>query len=284
MVAHESLYEAKADFSSIYNRPDPRAYFGELGALDYEIPSHGVRVFEQLLDEMGGRDDKTVLDVCCSYGVNTALLNYDVTLDDLYEHYAQISPELDSPTVEQIDRHWFAERRRPDAVRTVGLDAAENAVQYAARVGLLDRAVVADLEESPPDDDHVDALGAADLVTVTGGIGYIGEKTLRAVVEAAGDEPPWIAALCLRWVDFEPIAESLDAVGLVTERVNDYCVPQRRFTDDDERQAAVTGLRRRGLDTEPELSADAHYAELLVVRPPEAARHAPIEHIARALL
>jgi hypothetical protein len=273
------LYGAKTDFSSIYNQADPRAYFHTLGALGYEIPSHGLPVIERLLDNMGGRHGKTVLDICCSYGVNAALLNHDVDLQELYDHYGQVGADVDSSSLADIDRRWFGASRRADAIRTVGLDVADNAVRYATDVGLLDRAVVADFETNPADDGQIETLGTADLVTITGGIGYIGEKTLRTVVKAAGDDPPWIAAFSLRWIDFEPIATSLDQIGLVTERVSGYCVAQRRFADEQERQAALIGLRQRGLDSSAELRSNAHYAELLVVRPPEAVRDSPIDHI-----
>lgn len=282
MDAHSDLYDAKADFSSIYNEADPRSYFRTLGGLGYEIPNHGPPVFERLLDEMGGREGKTVLDICCSYGVNAALLNHKVDLGELYEHYADAGG-IDTSSLEDADRAWFAARRRVDAVRTVGLDVAEHAVHYATAVGLLDRGVVADLESDVADERAREALGSADLVTVTGGIGYIGGRTLRAVVEAGGDEPPWIAALSLRWIDFEPIAESLEQVGLVTEEISGYCVPQRRFADEEERRAAMSGLRQRGLDPGTELDADAHFAELFVARPPEAVRDAPIDEILRPL-
>ncbi|MGH8981014.1 MAG: hypothetical protein ACRDWE_08345 [Acidimicrobiales bacterium] len=278
MDTQPERYEAKADFSGIYNRADPRAYFRTLGALDYEIPRHGVPVFERLLDAMGGREGKTVLDVCCSYGVNAAMLNHDIDLEDLGEHYASVGA-VDATSLDEIDRDWFASRRRADAVRTVGLDVAENAVRYATSVGLLDRGVVANLETSSVDADDLEALGSADLVTVTGGIGYIGERTLRTVAEASGDDPPWIAALSLRWLDFEPIARSLDGIGFVTESVPGYCVPQRRFAGDEERRAAYSGLRERGLDPSPELQSDAHFAELFVVRPTDAVREAPIDDV-----
>lgn len=273
--AEPDFYEAKADFSGIYNQPDPRPYYRTLGALGYEIPAHGARVFDLLLEEMGGRDGKTVLDVCCGYSANAALLNHEVELADLYGHYASIEAAAGT-AVPEIDRRWFAERSRPDAVPVVGLDVAENAVRYATSVGLLDRGVVADLETSPPDGEAAQAIAAADLVSVTGGIGYIGEKTIRAIVEASGDDPPWVAALNLRWVDFDPIAEALDDLGLVTEHLEGYCVPQRQFAHDEERQAALAGLRARGLDPAPELQLGAHCAELFVARPPEAARDTPI--------
>jgi hypothetical protein len=270
-------YQAKADFSSVYNQRDPRPYYRALGVLGYEIPAHGVLVFDQLLDEMGGREGKTVLDVCCGYSANAALLNHDVDLAEVYEHYASLENAADD-AVAELDRRWFAERSRPDAVCVVGLDVADNAVQYAASVGLLDEGVVADLETAPPDEEARQAFATVDLVSVTGGVGYVSEKTFQAIVEAA-DKPPWVAALSLRWVDFSSIAEALDDLGLVTERLEGYCVPQRRFANEAERQAALASLRARGLDPAPELQLGAHCAELFVARPPEAAREAPISEV-----
>ncbi|MBO0806801.1 MAG: hypothetical protein J2P32_00655, partial [Actinobacteria bacterium] len=137
---------------------------------------------------------------------------------------------------------------------------------------------VADLEAAPPDEEASKAFASADLVAVTGGVGYIGEKTFQAIVGAA-DEPPWVAALCLRWIDFSPIVEAFDDLGLVTEQLEGYCVPQRRFAHEAEREAALAGLRERGLDPTPEEQLGAHCAELYVSRPPDAAREAPISQV-----
>lgn len=277
-IAARDHYAGKADFSRIYNEPDPRSYYRTLGALGYEIPAHGTEVFERLLDHVPAGRTPTVLDVCCSYGVNAALLNHDLTLDDLYARYAAVDG-MPSERLRAEDAGWYAQRRREGAAEVIGLDVAPAAIAYATDVGLLDHGVVADLESAPlaAGSGAVDRVGDADLVTVTGGIGYIGARTFDRIVAESGDEPPWIAALSLRWIDFEPIAEQLDTVGLVTEQLDGYCVPQRRFADRDEEEAALGGLADRGLDPAEELEQGAHCAELYLVRPPEAVRDAPID-------
>jgi SAM-dependent methyltransferase len=261
-------YDARADFSAVYNQPDPREYYRVLGSFGYEIPAHGTAAFELLLDELGGRTGKTVLDLCCSYGVNAALLNYDVELDELFAHYAGFEADTAPQAVMTADAEWFGERRRSDAVSIVGLDAADQAVRYATAIGLLDRGLVGDFENEELDSTQVNLLGTVDLVTVTGGVGYIGEQTFRAVVEAAGDEPPWIAALSLRWIDYDPIADVLDELGMVTELVEGFAVPQRRFADSTERDAALAGLRSQNIDPGLELELGGHYAQLYVTRTP----------------
>lgn len=276
--AESDHYQAKVNFDDVYNQSDPRPYYRTLGALDYEIPAHGAVVFDRLIDEMGGREGKTILDVCCGYSANAALLNHDIELAQLYEHYAGLENASEGDMAE-IDRNWFAEHSRPDTVSVIGLDIADKAIRYATSVGLLEQGLVADLESAPPDKAAAQAFASADLIAVTGGIGYIGEKTFRSIVASRRDDPPWVAALSLRWVDFAPIAEAFEDLGLVTEQVEGYCVPQRRFANDTERQAVLAGLHARGLDPAPELELGAHCAELYVSRPPEAVRETPINEV-----
>lgn len=79
----------KAKFGHIYDREDPREYYGTLGAMDYRAPEHGQRLFSSLVEKRSdGNGPVNVVDICCSYGVNAALLKYDVALDDLYERYS----------------------------------------------------------------------------------------------------------------------------------------------------------------------------------------------------
>src|SRR4051794_30563341 len=106
----------KADFTNIYTQPDPRAYYRTLGALDYAIPEHGRGVFDVVLDELRATTGSpVVLDVCCSYGVNAALMNHDVTLDEIGAHYADADGLSHDALIER-DRRWYGERRSREAV------------------------------------------------------------------------------------------------------------------------------------------------------------------------
>ena len=86
----DNVGKDKESFDHIYNRPDPREYFRVLGSLDYEIPQVANPVFTTVLAARDRRaqlthdeDSGSVLDVCCSYGVNAALLRCDLNLDDI---------------------------------------------------------------------------------------------------------------------------------------------------------------------------------------------------------
>lgn len=256
----------KADFGHIYNQPDPRAYYRELEGLGYEIPQHGSAQFTGLLQALGLDRPPTVVDLCCSYGVNGALLKYDIGMEELYAHYtSEEASRLTTEEVAERDRAWFAERARSDAPAVVGMDCADRAVTYAEQVGLLDAGVVGDAEHTPLATADRQRVATADVVTATGGVGYITERTIGAVVDAATDDtPPWVAVMCLRTVDYRPVAEALADRGLVTEVVTGTTFRQRSFFDPHEADYARAELAKRGRDL---VEPDAYHAELFVSRP-----------------
>ncbi|MFT2018296.1 hypothetical protein ACMA1D_21015 [Streptomyces sp. 796.1] len=271
----------KARFDDIYDLPDPRGYFRTLRPLAYQIPQHAQEVFRQLLaaralagasgERPAGQPAErppTVVDVCCSYGINAALLNHKVTLDELYERYTD--PRVERLSAEQLidsDREFYAERRLPEAVTVVGLDAAGRAVSYAERVGLLDAAFSENLELADPSPELRRAVAGAGLITVTGGIGYVTSRTVAQLVGAAGGAV-WLAAFALRGVAYEPIAAALRGLGLVTETAGpERTFVQRRFANDAERRHALAAVTAAGADPRGKEEAGYYHAQLYVSRP-----------------
>lgn len=282
MAADEAM-RGKVAFDEIYDQPDPRAYMRTLSGLDYQIPDHARPVFARLVDELRARRDTpfSVVDVCTSYGVNPALLNHDLTLAQLYERYR--SPALDGLSPAELaaaDRDFYAQNRRPDAVRAVGLDAACNAVDYARSVGLLDAAGCQNLEERAPSAEVARQLSDAGLITITGGIGYIGETTVARILDAGQwRDPPWLAAFVLRWVDMVSITKVVHDRGLTMERFDGATFRQRRFASDVERDFALARLRDLGLDPQGVESDGYHHTWLYVARPHADVEAAPLPRL-----
>ncbi len=277
----------KARFDHVYNEPDPRPYFTTLEQYGYEIPAHGQTIFTVLVDrirEERGREDVTVLDLCCSYGVNAALLNHHLTLDSLYERYR--APELAGLDPEELaaaDVTFFAERRREPAARVVGIDTAGRAVAYAMKAGLLAAGSSENLETADPSDELTRHLAGIDLITVTGGIGYISERTFARVLDRT-DNAPWVASFALRWVPYEPIAGVLGTYGLHTEKIRTRSFPQRRFADEEERQYVLGELERMGIDPRHKEAEGRYHAEFYLSRPDLQARSASLEELTAAVV
>lgn len=271
---------AKANFDGIYDQSDPRSYFRSLGAHDYAVPHYGQQVFRRVLDALPV-EQPTVVDLCCSYGINAALLKHDVELHHLYDRYR--SDELaDLPAEElaDLDREFYASVRLDAAPCVIGLDTAGNAVNYATDVGLLDHGLVENLEVSDPSPGLAATVGPADLLTVTGGIGYVTERTFERLLGCTAPERrPWVASLCLRTVPFGPIAESLAAQGLVTEQLDGVTFPQRRFASDDEREYALGELDAMGIDAAGREAEGAYHVNVFLSRPAGEAAKRPIDEI-----
>lgn len=261
----------KADFSSIYSAPDPRAYYATLSELEYQIPDHGGRLFSQLAEHLATErelDRVRVADLCCSYGVNAAVMKHGFSFAELADHYTSDKvAELDVDELLEFDREWYAANSAPLEMSILGLDVSQPAVDYAIEVGLLDAGAAEDLETADPSLQLATELGTVDLITVTGGIGYITESTIGRVLDATPDHA-WIAALSLRWIDFEPVAAEAERHGLVVERLEGETFPQRRFADGNERRHALEQLARFDEQITPGEAAGYHEASLYLLRPP----------------
>ncbi|WP_411129239.1 hypothetical protein [Streptomyces sp. x-19] len=277
-------------FDDIYSQPDPRPYFGALGPLGYQTPHHAQRVFRRLLPLAGfpqapgypadvpdGGPPATVLDICCSYGINAALLNHHVTLQELQDRYT--SPQAARLTTAELiewDRAYYAARRRPDAVPVIGLDIAAPAIAYGRAAGLLDEGFTENLETAAPSAALYRATRGTRLITVTGGASFLSARTFRPLL---GDrrEQPWVAAFVLRTGSYQNIADGLARLGMTTEKDTSRTYPQRRFTDDDEQQYAVTAVSAAG-DNPQGKETDGHFHTALhVTRPAAQATARPLQ-------
>lgn len=273
---------AKANFDHIYTAPDPRPYFETLGALDYQIPVHGAAVFAAVAEQVAKARDQEVVriaDLCCSYGINAAVMKHDTTFEEIADHYTtEECMGLDREDMLARDRDFFGDRRDREDLEIVGIDASSEAIDYALGAGFLDGGSAENLETQEPSGHLVDLLESTDLVTVSGGIGYITERTVRRVLDAAATAP-WMAALCLRWIDFGPIAEAGQARDMVVHRLESTTFRQRRFADDHEQQHVLKELDRIGVDATGREADGFHHAELFVLHPAGDELTAPLDEL-----
>lgn len=264
----------KVTLDHIYQRPDPRAYFQQLARLDYRIPQEAKPYFAKFLQEY--RDarqvaEPRVLDIGCSYGINAALLKYDLTMDELYARYSeQVAGAPDGmaergPLLER-DRELAASRQPAQQTRFTGLDTSGEALSYAVDAGFLDDAVQADLEADEPTPEQRDRLAGTDVVISTGCIGYVTERTLTQVVHAQGGARPWMAHFVLRMFPFGPVEEALGSLGYETVRVGEV-FRQRRFASRQEQEQVLKTMAEAGVEAEGLEAEGWFYAQLHLSRP-----------------
>ncbi len=117
-------------------------------------------------------------------------------------------------------------------------------------------------------------------MTATGGVGYITATTFERLLECrSAVEPPWIAALCLRTVPYEPVANCLEQFGLVTEQLPGVTFPQRRFADAAEREWALGELSTLGVDPTGKEAEGRYHVNVFVSVPRAEAERASVQQL-----
>lgn len=279
----ENLNEVKADMNHIYNQTDPRHYFRELNKLDYAIPDTAKPIFQSLIGHLQRNQDDMlhVLDLGCSYGVNAAILKHDLSMDDLYDHWGQA--KMKGATSDQVvadDQRFFADIDNPEEIMMIGLDQAENAIEFGVESGLLDEGIVANLETDPLSATARKTLGQVDLVISTGCVGYLTEKSFDRFLPAFTEgSQPWLANFVLRLFPFDAIEESLGRWGYVTEKLEGETFFQREFVSDDEQEKVLELLRDQGIDPTGKEDEGHFLAELYLSRPTADVDAMPFERL-----
>ena len=261
----------KVVFDDVYVQPDPRPYFtAQLREYDYRIAGEAKPVFRQTIDALRrerGISKLDIVDIGCSYGINAALLKTDLTVDDLNEHYGEDNVGgMTRAELVEYDRRFYDEHERDPNLDFMGIDASDPAARYAEDAGLLKVGISTNLEEEKLAGSEREAVSEADLVISTGAIGYVTERTIGQVMDAAGDRKPWMAHCVLRMFSFDPMEAMLRDRGYVVEQLEGTLL-QRRFANEEEQQHALDNLAELGIDPSGKESEGWYHANVFIARP-----------------
>jgi hypothetical protein len=282
-ASFHDINESKMNFDDLYLKSDPRDYYKFLGQLDYIIPHLAQPVFSQIIRARKELQDEpvTVLDLGSSYGVNGALMKYDIDYEALRMRYtAPAFQSLTSADLLELDRAFYRAWPRHEHVRAIGLDISENAVRYAEDCGAVDRGLAIDLESVDPTPEEADVLKSVDLIVSTGCVGYVSSKTFERIARLARrGRPAWVISFVLRMFPFDAIAATLSEWGLETEKFEGATFVQRRFASVEEMERVVQAVEARGLDTRGHEADGLYHADLFVSRPRAEIERHPLQKV-----
>ena len=280
------INEAKHRMDHIYDHCDPRLYCSTLENLNYSIPDNAKPICQALIDELRKRRDRDtvhVVDLGCSYGVNAALLKYDLSMEDLYARWGMDHRAEDScEEIIQSDQEFFENMHQADKLEVIGIDPARNAVNFAEETGLVDKGLAVDLESEPISEPVENGLASTDLLMSTGCVGYVTEKSFDRLMPAISREPPaWVANFVLRIFPYQPIQDCLASWGYETEKLEDRTFLQRRMASSDEQEKVIRQLRDRNIDPSGQEADGNLVAEFFLSRPTEEVRQQPLSQLLR---
>ena len=272
-MKYDSANEAKATFDDVYHSNTPHAYFREMDRLKYEIGEQAKPYFLAAIDHLRtsnqGKLPPRLLDLGCSYGVGSALVKYDCTYRELSRFFDQEAPRDLRGCVEST-RHWLQGRDAHADLECIGLDCSRQAIGFAEEAGLLCSGIARNFEnEEEPSAAEQFIMRNCNILTSTGAIGYVGDKTLSIILEQLGksfpeNAAPFFVVTILRMFDPSPIRSCFESFRYRFNRVPGVQLRQRHFADDDEQSQTIDVIRKRGLNPEGLETEGMLYADLYV--------------------
>ena len=154
----------------------------------YRVPEEAKPYFLRALaarrEQFGAAGHCKVIDLGCSYGVNGALLRFNLSIADIHRRYGtEHAASLHRAALLRRDR-GLAAHPGLQGVRFVGIDVSRNAAAYALEAGFVDDIIIANLEQRALAPDEQALIADADLVFSTGCIGYASAETLERILQS----------------------------------------------------------------------------------------------------
>jgi hypothetical protein len=261
----------KKKFTDIYTQKFPDDYLEEMKKLHYRIPDKTKILYLSLAKQLYKKLSRpiNILDIGSSYGINSALMKYDLEMSDLNDFFLQ----EDSTNLEQT-RQFFEKIPSNDNLNFYQIDISNPAVQFSEDVKLCKKGICVNLET---DGLPIKELPSLDMIIATGCIGYIGFKAFSNLFELikkqqtkysqSDIDKPIFAFSVLRIFDMEKIRKTFDYYGYSLVRTDLDPIRQRRFSDSDERHQTISLLNSKGVDVKGFEDDGYFYAHFYVASP-----------------
>jgi hypothetical protein len=263
--------KVKKDFTNIYTQKFPNSYLKEMKRLEYRIPDKTKPLYLSIAKQLYNKLFKkiNIIDIGSSYGINSALMKYDLTMSDLDDFFLR-----EEPSIEQ-SRQFFDKLPSDDSLDFYQIDISEPALKFSENVQLCKKGICVNLENGNP---SIQNLPEVDMVIATGCIGYIGYKAFANIFELIkkqksqknqekSKKSPVFAFSVLRIFDMEKIEKTFNHYGFSLVKTDLRPIRQRRFSDSEEKNKTISLLHKNGIETK-QLEDDGHfYADFYIASP-----------------
>ncbi len=264
----------KKDFTDIYTQNSPREYLKEMRKLHYRIPDSTKPLYLSLAEQLFNKLDRpiNVLDLGSSYGINSALMKYDLTMSRLDDFFLKEK----EPTKEET-RIFFKNLPKKKFLDLYQIDISEPALKFSEDVDLCKKGLPVNLESEKFDFPY--ELSQIDMIIATGCIGYIGYKAFSNLFEVIKNQQsnssqsekeqitPVFAFSVLRIFDMEKIQKTFDYYGYSLVKSDLEPIRQRHFSDSDEKSQTLSLLRNKGIETKWYEDDGNFYADFYIASP-----------------
>jgi len=265
--------KVKKDFTDIYTQDSPYEYLKEMDRLEYSISDSTKPLYNSIIEEFKETLSRpiNVLDLGSSYGINSSLIKYNLTMSELNDFFLNGS----EPTKKET-KQFYEKCTSNDNMNFYQIDISEEALKFSEEMNLCERGMNVDLE-----DEKFNMLGSLpkmDVVIATGCVGYIGYKAFSNLLKVIKNRrsnskeseteyvAPIFAFSVLRMFDMKDIEENFEMHGYSIVKSDIKPIRQRNFSDPKEKTQTVSLLHDMGINTKKYEDDGNFYADFYIAR------------------
>ena len=265
--------KVKKDFTDIYTQDSPVEYLKEMDKLEYSISDSTKPLYNTIIEQLEDVLSRSinVLDLGSSYGINSSLMKYNLTMSELNDFFLNGS----EPTKKET-KQFYEKCTSNDNMNFYQIDISEEALKFSEEMGLCERGMNVDLEDEKSN--LLESLPKMDVVIATGCIGYIGYKAILNILKVIKNRKPnsiesekkYVAPIfafsVLRIFDMADIEEVFEMYDYSIVKSDIKPIRQRNFSDPKEKTQTISLLHDMEIDTKKYEDDGNFYADFYVAK------------------
>ena len=265
--------KVKKDFTDIYTQDSPYEYLKEMDRLEYSISDSTKLLYNSIIEQLEETLSRpiNVLDLGSSYGINSSLMKYNLTMSELSDFFLNGS----EPTKKET-KQFYKGCTSNDNLNFYQIDISEEALKFSEEMNLCERGINIDLESEKLN--LLELLPKIDIVIATGCVGYIGYKAFLNLLKVIKNRQsnsneseteydyPIFAFSVLRMFDMKDIGEVFEMYDYSIVKSDIKPIRQRSFSDPKEKIQTVTLLHDMEINTEKYEDDGNFYADFYIAR------------------
>ncbi|QLH03792.1 hypothetical protein C5F47_03795 [Nitrosopumilus cobalaminigenes] len=265
--------KVKKDFTNIYTQDSPYEYLKEMERLEYDISDSTKPLYNSIINQLEDKLSRpiNVLDLGSSYGINSSLMKYDLTMAELNNFFLNGT----EPTKKET-KQFYDECTSNDNINFYQIDISEEALKFSEDMKLCERGINVDLEAEKLN--PLESFPKIDVVIATGCVGYIGYKTFSNLLKVIKNRQsnyiesekeytsPIFAFSVLRMFDMNDIKEVFEMYDYSIVKSDIKPIRQRSFSDSKEKAQTISILHDMKVNTEKYEDEDNFYADFYIAK------------------
>jgi len=265
--------KVKKGFTDIYTQDSPCGYLKEMNRLEYGISDSTKPLYNSIIEQLKETLSRpiNILDLGSSYGINSSLMKYDLTMSELNNFFLN-----ETEPTKEATKQFYEKRARNDNMNFYQIDISEEALKFSEEMDLCKRGINVDLEDEKLN--LQESFPKIDVVIATGCIGYIGYKAFSNLLKLIKNRQsnltesekehtsPIFAFSVLRMLDMEDIKEVFEMYDYSIVKSDIEPIRQRNFSDSKEKEQTISILHEMGIDTKKYEDDGNFYADFYIAK------------------